>query len=122
MLSAVATAPRTPGGGLGGRYRAELTEGLAGPGSRGRVRRRCVADEGVTSKSTAEAIGAGLGMPTAAIPEAELDAHFGWIGRFFSCDAPTSSAATRELLGWEPTGPTLLDDLKAGVYTAGAVV
>ena len=80
-----------------------------------------IADEGVTSRAIAEAIGAGLGVPAASIPAADLDEHFGWIGRFFSFDAPTSNAATRELLGWNPTGPTLLEDLKAGLYT-GAVV
>jgi hypothetical protein len=29
-----------------------------------------------------------------------------------------SSAATQELLGWEPTGPTLLEDIAAGAYAA----
>jgi hypothetical protein len=28
-----------------------------------------------------------------------------------------SSDATRTLLGWQPTGPTLLEDLDAGHYT-----
>jgi hypothetical protein len=31
-------------------------------------------------------------------------------------DSPVSNAITRELLGWEPTGPTLLEDLEAGHY------
>ena len=45
--------------------------------------------------------------------------HFGWIGDVLRRATPrASSAKTRELLGWEPTGPTLLEDLDAGYYTA----
>ena len=50
-------------------------------------------------------------------PRRDVDGHFGWIGRFFAIDLPASSGLTRELLGWAPTGPTLLDDLDAGYYT-----
>ena len=45
-----------------------------------------------------------------------VDAHFGWIGRFFGTDMTASSATTRELLGWEPTGPTLAEDIAGGAY------
>jgi hypothetical protein len=31
-------------------------------------------------------------------------------------DIQASSEKTRALLGWEPAGPTLLEDLEAGVY------
>ncbi|WP_054147555.1 hypothetical protein [Frigoribacterium sp. RIT-PI-h] len=31
-------------------------------------------------------------------------------------DLAASSEATRRLLGWAPTGPTLLEDLDAGAY------
>ena len=31
-------------------------------------------------------------------------------------DNPTSNALTRELLGWEPTHPGLIDDLDHGRY------
>jgi hypothetical protein len=33
-----------------------------------------------------------------------------------------TSAATRELLGWAPTGPTLIKDIDAGAYSAPARV
>jgi hypothetical protein len=33
---------------------------------------------------------------------------------------PASSAITRELLGWEPTGPTLVEDIEAGAYSDDA--
>jgi hypothetical protein len=45
-----------------------------------------------------------------------------WIGfvcAFFGLDMSASSARTRELLGWTPSGPTLVEDILAGAY-AGA--
>ncbi len=33
---------------------------------------------------------------------------------------PASSAITRELLGWEPAGPTLIEDIETGAYSNGA--
>jgi hypothetical protein len=32
--------------------------------------------------------------------------------------ASAASTATRELLDWQPTGPTLLEDIADGAYTA----
>ena len=75
-----------------------------------------VAEEGVPSRDIAEAIGRGLGVPAASISPEEAPRHFGWIGRFFALDLPTSSERTRAAYGWDPTGPTLLDDLAAGSY------
>lgn len=75
-----------------------------------------VAEEGIPARMIAEAIGAGLGVPVASIEPADAMAHFGWIGAFFGRDIPASSARTRELLGWVPTGPTLFEDLAAGTY------
>jgi len=76
-----------------------------------------VAEEGIETRVIAEALGAALGVPTASIAPDEAAAHFGWIGGFFGLDVPASSARTRELLGWEPTHPTLLEDIAAGAYT-----
>jgi hypothetical protein len=75
------------------------------------------AEEGVHARDIAAAIGRGLGLPTASVAPEDAAAHFGWIGGFFSADVPASSALTRERLGWEPTHPTLLEDLAAGYYT-----
>jgi hypothetical protein len=44
-------------------------------------------------------------------------ARFGFIGQFIGLDMPASSVITRELLGWEPTGPTLVEDIQAGAYS-----
>ena len=37
-------------------------------------------------------------------------------GSFIGLDAPASSALTRELLGWQPTQPGLIEDLDKGHY------
>jgi hypothetical protein len=35
---------------------------------------------------------------------------------FIGADSPASNTRTRELLGWNPTGPGLIDDLEQGHY------
>ena len=75
-----------------------------------------VAEGSVSTRTIAEAIGQGLGLPTKSIaPEAAVE-HFGFIGMFFGMDLSSSSTITQELLGWTPTGPTLLEDLASGSY------
>ncbi|GAA4641144.1 SDR family oxidoreductase [Gordonia humi] len=67
-----------------------------------------VADEGDPVRAIAEIIGRRLGVPVGPAP-AET---YGAIGAVFALDQPSSSAHTREILGWEPTGPSLLEDLE----------
>ena len=66
-----------------------------------------VADEGVPLKDIAETIGRRLGLPV----ESRSREHFGWFAAFAGLDMAASSERTRSELGWEPTGPTLLEDL-----------
>jgi nucleoside-diphosphate-sugar epimerase len=73
-----------------------------------------VADEGDTMRSLAEAIGEVLALPVESVPPE----RFGLIGHVFAADMPSSSALTRERFGWEPTHPSLIDDLAAGGYPA----
>jgi nucleoside-diphosphate-sugar epimerase len=75
-----------------------------------------VSEEGVPTREIAEAIGRGLDVPVTSIAPSDTQEHFGWIGGFFAMDIPASSALTRELLGWAPSGPTLIQDLDAGSY------
>ena len=82
-------------------------------------RLHAVAEEAVPSREIAEAIGHALGIPAASIAPEEAVEHFGFLGRFFGMDLTATSTATRELLGWTPSGPTLLEDIAAGAY-AGA--
>jgi nucleoside-diphosphate-sugar epimerase len=77
-----------------------------------------VGDEGVALRDIAAAIGQGTGLETRAVPEEEIPAYFSFLAGFITLDNPTSNAKTRELLGWEPTRPGLLDDLAAGHYFA----
>ncbi|MDB5827300.1 MAG: 3-beta hydroxysteroid dehydrogenase [Variovorax sp.] len=75
-----------------------------------------VAEEGIATREIASAIGKSLGLPVASISAERAAAHFDWLGMFFGVDVPASSALTRELLGWNPRGPGLLDDIAAGHY------
>ncbi|SEF99645.1 Nucleoside-diphosphate-sugar epimerase [Bryocella elongata] len=70
-----------------------------------------VDEEGVSMKAIAEAIGRGLKVPVVSIKPEEAEAHFGWLARFAMHDMPSSSAITRQKLGWKPTGPSLIEDL-----------
>ncbi len=78
------------------------------------------AEEGVVFRDLAVAIGRQVGVPAASVAPGDALEHFGYLGLFAGLDSPVSSARTRELLGWAPTGPTLLEDLDAGHYSHGA--
>jgi len=71
-----------------------------------------VADEAVPFKAIAEVIGRRLGLPV----EPRGREHFGWFAHFAGADMAASSQRTRELLGWQPAGPTLLADLDQPGY------
>lgn len=90
-------------------YRLAVEKGEA-------VRYHAVAEEGVSAREIAEVIGEGLKVPAVSISPDEAAGHFGWLGMFAAFDMPASSALTRERLGWQPTGPGLIADLKAMRY------
>jgi nucleoside-diphosphate-sugar epimerase len=77
-----------------------------------------IAEQGVPTRDIAEAIGQGLDAPVVSVPAERASDHFGWLARFFALDCPASNDLTRELLGWEPTQPGILADLKQGHYFA----
>jgi len=79
-------------------------------------RMHAVAESGLPSRDIAAAIGDYLGLPTVSVAPEDAEAHFGWIGRFFGMDVSATSARTRALLDWTPTGPTLFEDIAAGAY------
>jgi nucleoside-diphosphate-sugar epimerase len=75
-----------------------------------------VAEEGVPVRAIAETIGAGLGLPVKSLTAAEAPAHFGFLGMFIGADNTTSSAITRDSLGWAPQQPGLLEDVRANYF------
>jgi nucleoside-diphosphate-sugar epimerase len=82
------------------------------------ARLHAVAEDGIPTRDIAEAIGRAFGLPVTSIAPDDVQGHFGWIGTFFGMDLAATSTATRELLGWTPAGPTLIEDLDAGAYSA----
>lgn len=75
-----------------------------------------VGDEGVQFREIAEAIGRHLNVPTKSLSQSEAVDHFGPLGHFAGLDSPANATISRELLGWEPTGPGLLEDLEQEHY------
>ncbi|GLV75966.1 SDR family oxidoreductase [Streptomyces hygroscopicus] len=67
-----------------------------------------VADEGDAVRDIATVIGRRLGLPVEAVSEET----FGPFGPIFAMDQPASSTHTRNALGWQPTHPSLLEDLE----------
>jgi nucleoside-diphosphate-sugar epimerase len=70
-----------------------------------------VGEQGVTAKEIAEALGRRLNLPVVSISPEEAQAEYGFLGHFMVLDCPTSNTKTRERLGWEPTGRSLIEDL-----------
>jgi nucleoside-diphosphate-sugar epimerase len=87
-------------------YRLALEKGQAGE------RSHAVGEEGVAPRDIAEVIGAGLKMPVESITPEEAPEYFGWLANLAVIDLAASSTLTRQQLGWNPTGPDLLTDLR----------
>ncbi len=77
-----------------------------------------VHDEGLPIREIAEAIGRGLDIPVQQIAPEDAEEQFGFLAGFVTLDSPASSAITRELTGWTPSGPGLIEDLDEGHYFA----
>jgi nucleoside-diphosphate-sugar epimerase len=76
-------------------------------------------EPGVPFRDIAAAIGRMLDVPVASIAPDAAAGHFGFLSEFVQIDNPTSSALTRELLGWNPGGPGLIADIEQRHYFAG---
>jgi len=95
-------------------YRLALEKQEAG------VRYNAVAEEGIAVREIAEVIGAGLNVPVVSLSPEEAAEHFGWLAMFAGLDLPASNAWTCKHLGWRPTGPGLIADLKRVDYSQAA--
>jgi len=73
-------------------------------------------EEGVPFREIAEVIGRQLKLPVVSIEASDAGDHFGFLGPLVLLDNPTSSALTRQLLGWRPQGPGLIEDIEQGHY------
>jgi len=71
-----------------------------------------VAEEGVSMRDIADAVGRRLKLPVKSIAPEEAPAFFGWLAMFAGHDMPASSEQTRRRLGWRPTGQGLIADLE----------
>ena len=78
-------------------------------------------EPGVPLREVAEAIGRRYELQPTAVSAEEAEAQFGFLAPFVRLDMPASSSITRELVGWEPTGPTLIGDIEAGAYSNGSL-
>ena len=91
-------------------YRLALERRQAG------ARYNAVAEEGIQVRDIAEIIGQGLDVPVVSLSPEGASVHFGWLAAFVGLDMTASSALTRERLGWRPTGPGLIADLRQMRY------
>lgn len=80
------------------------------------TRLHAVADEGVAFRDIATSIGRYLDIRVTSLSAEEAAGHFGPLGGMVTLDNPSSSAKTRQLLGWEPTHAGLIDDIAQGHY------
>jgi nucleoside-diphosphate-sugar epimerase len=87
-------------------FRLALEKGQAG------ARYNAVGEEGVAFRDIAETVAALLKIPVESIAREEAPEYFGWLAHLATSDLPASSVLTRQQLGWLPTGPDLLTDLR----------
>ncbi|MBA4045610.1 MAG: NAD-dependent dehydratase [Erythrobacter sp.] len=75
-----------------------------------------VGEVGVSFRSIAEAVAAGLDVPLVSLSHEKAENHFGWLAMFIGRNGAASNDWTKAALGWEPAGPGLIADLQAMDY------
>ena len=75
-----------------------------------------VGDQGVHLRAVAEAIGRLVEVPVRTISVEEAPGHFGFLAPLLAIDSTASSEVTRQLLGWQPVRPGLIEDIEEGHY------
>lgn len=82
----------------------------------GVVRYHAAAEEGIAFREIAEAIGEGVNVPVVSKSVEEAAQHFTWFAHFAGMNCAASSEHTREVLGWKPEQPGLIEDLEISGY------
>lgn len=75
------------------------------------------AEEAITVKIIAEAIGRIFNLPIVSLTPEDAAEHFGWFSYMAALDCPASSKWTQQQLNWHPAQATLLADIESGIYT-----
>ncbi len=91
-------------------YRLALEKAPAGS------RLHAAGDQGVSFRQIAGTIARKLDVPAKPVAAEDIEAYFTFLAPFAALDNLVSTAKTRHLLGWEPTGPGLIEDLEHGHY------
>lgn len=81
------------------------------------ARYHAAAEEAITVKAIAEAIGNAISLPVQSVTLQAAAEHFGWFAHMAMLDGPASSLLTQQRVSWKPTHATLLTDIENGVYT-----
>ena len=87
-------------------YRLALEKGRAG------AVYNAVAEEGLTLRDIAGAIGQRLNIPIVSLPPDGAQQHFGWLARAVALDLAASGDKTRRELDWKPNHPGMITDLR----------
>ena len=72
-----------------------------------------------TMGDLARAVEATRGEPVETVTLEEARRRLGGFADALALDQRVSSARSRELTGWQPNGPSILDDVTSGSYAAG---
>lgn len=80
------------------------------------VNLHAIGTEAVPMKDVAEALGKKLGLPAKATPKQELAANFGVVGGIMTMAGPSSNEWTKEVLGWNPQGKDLIQQIGEWSY------
>jgi hypothetical protein len=98
-------------------WREEAARRAATRVSSGPVFDNVLAKQDIPMREIAQSIGDHLGLPAESIPADRLQAYYGpFLAMVITHDGPTSSLATRRILGWQPAHPGLLADFNKGEY------
>jgi len=75
-----------------------------------------VSERGIPFREIAEIISEKLNIPLQSKMGEAVAEHFGWLAHFAAVSCPSLSEQTRKVLGWEPKGIDLLDDIRANYF------